>query len=205
MVYILLIKIYLIGLWNSEEKKIWLIFCFIFSHRYTRNLVDEGNGKFNLLILCWGEGHSSAIHDHADSHCFMKMLQGELCEVRYAWPKGHPQNNKMELNPTEIIANTENEEEYACEELQEISRSTLETNGVCYINDNLGLHRVENASNTDCAVSLHLYCPPFDSCSVFNKKNGQSSKCQVTFWSKYGERLNKVTTENHCAIPKIIP
>lgn len=25
--------------------------------RYTRNLVDQGNGKFNLMILCWGEGH----------------------------------------------------------------------------------------------------------------------------------------------------
>ena len=24
--------------------------------RYTRNLVDEGNGKFNLIVLCWGEG-----------------------------------------------------------------------------------------------------------------------------------------------------
>lgn len=30
----------------------WSFFC-----RYTRNLVDEGNGKFNLMILCWGEGH----------------------------------------------------------------------------------------------------------------------------------------------------
>ncbi|KAK3728569.1 hypothetical protein QZH41_011649 [Actinostola sp. cb2023] len=25
-------------------------------YRYTRNLVDEGNGKFNLIVLCWGEG-----------------------------------------------------------------------------------------------------------------------------------------------------
>ena len=24
--------------------------------KYTRNLVSNGNGKFNLLILCWGEG-----------------------------------------------------------------------------------------------------------------------------------------------------
>jgi hypothetical protein len=24
--------------------------------RYTRNLVDDGNGRFNLLILCWGPG-----------------------------------------------------------------------------------------------------------------------------------------------------
>lgn len=35
-------------------------------YRYTRNLVDEGNGKFNLMLLCWGEGHGSSIHDHAD-------------------------------------------------------------------------------------------------------------------------------------------
>ena len=27
-----------------------------FIPRYTRNLVDEGNGKFNVIILCWGEG-----------------------------------------------------------------------------------------------------------------------------------------------------
>ena len=42
-------------------------------NRYTRNLVDEGNGKFNLMLLCWGEGHSSAVHDHSDAHCFMKV------------------------------------------------------------------------------------------------------------------------------------
>lgn len=35
-------------------------------YRYTRNLVDEGNGKFNLMLVCWGEGHGSSIHDHAD-------------------------------------------------------------------------------------------------------------------------------------------
>ena len=35
------------------------------------------------MILCWGEGHGSAIHDHSDSHCFMKILKGELAEVRY--------------------------------------------------------------------------------------------------------------------------
>ncbi|OWR49581.1 Cysteine dioxygenase, partial [Danaus plexippus plexippus] len=26
--------------------------------------------------------HASAIHDHADSHCFMKLLSGSLDEVR---------------------------------------------------------------------------------------------------------------------------
>lgn len=33
------------------------------------------------MVLCWGEGHGSAIHDHANAHCIMKILQGELCEV----------------------------------------------------------------------------------------------------------------------------
>jgi cysteine dioxygenase len=30
---------------------------------YTRNLVDKGNGKSNLLILVWGPGKKSPIHE----------------------------------------------------------------------------------------------------------------------------------------------
>lgn len=61
-----------------------------------------------------------------------------------------------------------------------------------YLTDTLGLHRVENPSHTDSAVSLHLYCPPFDSCSIFNKKTGKRTSCNVTFWSKFGEKRDKV-------------
>lgn len=25
--------------------------------RYTRNLVDTGNENYNLIVICWGEGH----------------------------------------------------------------------------------------------------------------------------------------------------
>jgi cysteine dioxygenase len=53
------------------------------SYKYTRNLVHEGNGKFNLMLLCWGEGNQSSIHDHANAHCFMKILDGGLREARY--------------------------------------------------------------------------------------------------------------------------
>ena len=55
--------------------------------------------------------------------------------------------------------------------------------------DTIGLHRVENADNTETAVSLHLYCPPFDQCSIFNQRTGKSQKANVTFWSKYGQKL----------------
>lgn len=90
---------------------------FLLFRRYTRNLVDEGNGKFNLMILCWGEGHSSAIHDHSNAHCFMKILQGSLSEVRFAWP-----------DQSETV-----EEE---SELRKISENALQENEVCYINGN---------------------------------------------------------------------
>ncbi|XP_011873186.1 PREDICTED: cysteine dioxygenase type 1 [Vollenhovia emeryi] len=150
----------------------WKKFAKFDRYRYTRNLVDEGNGRFNLMVLCWGEGHGSAIHDHANAHCVMKILQGKLCETRYAWPAG-------------------SKTEDGTEELKELESSALDTNEICYINDSLGLHRVENPSVVTPAVSLHLYSPPFSSCSVFNKQTGQKSTSTVTFWSKYGERRNR--------------
>lgn len=59
--------------------------------------------------------------------------------------------------------------------------------------------RVENTSHTEAAVSLHLYCPPFTSCSMFDQRTGHRTKCQVTFWSKYGERTsyNTKTANNN--------
>uniref|UniRef100_A0A1B6CZS5 Cysteine dioxygenase n=1 Tax=Clastoptera arizonana TaxID=38151 RepID=A0A1B6CZS5_9HEMI len=152
----------------------WRKFAKFDRYRYTRNLVDEGNGKFNLMILCWGEGHGSAIHDHANANCFMKLLQGELAEIRFTFPE----EDLSELPEDETA-------------LKEISRKTLETNAVCYINDTLGLHRVENPSHVNTAISLHLYCPPFDSCSVFNQQTGKRTKSQVTFWSKFGQKSNR--------------
>ena len=55
--------------------------------RYTRNLVDEGNGRYNLIVLCWDTSQGSSIHSHANSHCFMKVLRGTLKETLYEWPE----------------------------------------------------------------------------------------------------------------------
>lgn len=113
----------------------WKKFAKFDRYRYTRNLVDAGNGKFNLMIICWGEEHGSAIHDHSDSHCFMKMLQGELREIRYAWPN----NCKLieDCEPKEIGYYGDEDVEYNSDELTELSRHTLDMNGVCYINGEL--------------------------------------------------------------------
>ena len=41
---------------------------------------------YNVTISC------SSIHDHANSHCFMKMLQGSLKETQYYWPDNNDKN-----------------------------------------------------------------------------------------------------------------
>ncbi|CAG2179133.1 unnamed protein product [Oppiella nova] len=44
----------------------------------------QRNGKYNLMLVCWSEGPVvTRIHDHSDSHCFMKMLTGSVHEIRY--------------------------------------------------------------------------------------------------------------------------
>ncbi|XP_036343625.1 cysteine dioxygenase type 1-like [Rhagoletis pomonella] len=143
----------------KSNPREWKRFAKFDRYKYTRNLVDAGNGKFNLMILCWGEGQGSAIHDHADSHCFMKMLKGDLQETRYEMPC-----TKAIDMPSVDIGQTndadDNDEEFNSEELKTIGSSSISLNDVAYINDNLGLHRVENPSHIETAVSLHLYCPP---------------------------------------------
>jgi hypothetical protein len=71
------------ALLNSYKSKPsdWQKYAKFDKYKYTRNLVHEGNGKFNLMLLCWGPGNLSTIHDHANAHCFVKVLDGGLREV----------------------------------------------------------------------------------------------------------------------------
>ena len=54
--------------------------------RYTRTLLDKGNGHYNLMLLCWNTGQESPIHNHPNSHCFMKTLKGKIHEEVYKKP-----------------------------------------------------------------------------------------------------------------------
>ncbi|XP_041955828.1 cysteine dioxygenase type 1 isoform X2 [Alosa sapidissima] len=129
------------------------------------------------MILCWGEGHGSSIHDHTDSHCFMKILQGQLKETLFEWPDGKNHGDMV----------------------QKSQRILLE-NQCAYINDSMGLHRVENVSHTEVAASLHLYSPPFQQCQTFDQRTGHKNTVKMTFWSQFGERTPfeaKLSQENN--------
>lgn len=138
----------------SSDSAHWSLFAHAEpTKQYTRNLVCEVPGVFNLLLLVWTPGKASPVHDHADSHCLMKILKGDLRERRYAIPSkpGHE-------GP-----------------LVKISDLNYGFNQVAYMADQLGVHDISNPSQTEYAVSLHLYFPPnaaLKGCHVYDLENG---------------------------------
>ncbi|EAS32888.3 cysteine dioxygenase [Coccidioides immitis RS] len=145
------------------------------SRAYTRNLVDEGNGKSNLLILVWSPGRSSPIHDHANAHCVMKILKGSLKETLYDWPD-QEKTDAGEAAPMKVTR----ERVYG-------------ENQVTYMSDKLGLHKITNPDPNEYAISLHLYTPPNAAhfgCSLFDERTGKSRHIkQCTFFSRGGQKL----------------
>ncbi|KJH44251.1 cysteine dioxygenase type I [Dictyocaulus viviparus] len=146
----------------------WRQYAMFDERNYTRNLVDTGNGKYNMIILCWGPGMCTNIHDHSGSHCFVKVLEGQLKETRFAFP-----SEGVEGKP-----------------LCPIGESVVSLNDVSYMSDQLGLHRMENPSHSENAVSLHVYSPAYDECNLFDQRTSQRHKSKVTFWSRYGRMIS---------------
>ncbi|KAL3319360.1 Cysteine dioxygenase [Cichlidogyrus casuarinus] len=153
----------------------WEKYEYFDQYRYTRNLVDEGNGKFNLIVLCWGLRHGSGIHDHMGSHCLVTVLSGECKEDLYDWP--------------------EKSSSGALQEMKLRSSQIHKPGEVNYIHDKIGLHRIENPSHTNKLVTLHLYCPPYSECHNFNENTSQAHSCTVTFMTKYGKRPDRRSIE----------
>ncbi|KAI5205834.1 putative cysteine dioxygenase Cdo1 [Aureobasidium subglaciale] len=109
------------------------------SRGYTRNIVDNVNGKANLILIVWNPGKGSLIHDHADAHCVMKILKGNLTETIYH----KPESGDTSVHPLQVKQET-----------------VYHPNEVTYISDQIGLHRVFNPDPIQPAMSLHLYTPP---------------------------------------------
>ncbi|CCU82842.1 putative membrane Cysteine dioxygenase/cysteine dioxygenase [Blumeria hordei DH14] len=135
--------------------------------QYTRNLVYEVPNLFNLLLLVWTPCKASPIHDHTDSHCLMKILKGNLRERRYGIPHAS----------------------YNCP-LVQTSDLNYGLNKVAYMSDKLGVHEISNQSQSEYAVSLHLYFPPnaaLRGCKVYNVKTGEYNHTMPTTYDSIVE------------------
>jgi cysteine dioxygenase len=169
----------LMSIYTSKESE-WKDYAFADpSRNYTRNLVDKGNGKSNLLIVVWNPGRGSPIHDHADAHCVMKILKGSLKETLFnKVPPNEAQASEGQRTPPQVVKET-----------------MYERDQVTYISDDIGLHKIFNPSETDVAVSLHLYTPPHAAnfgFNLFDEKTGKATHIkQAGFFSDCGKVLSE--------------
>jgi len=153
----------------------WEKFALFSPEHYTRNLVATKDFTYDLLILCWQPGQKSAVHDHRESGCWMRMLTGELTETRY----------KVSSDSKDKFTDCE-EGSFLEEHLVQISSRTYRSPDVFYINNNLGLHSVCNPGKEQ-AISLHLYSPPIMDCEVWLENGPQIFK--TSLHSIFGMRL----------------
>jgi len=160
------------------EATEWEKYSLFSEEHYTRNLVATKDFTFDLLILCWQPGHKSAVHDHRESGCWMRMLKGQLTETRYKVADTKSQGSPCERGEDGFALNEEH--------LVKLSDRTYQAGDVFYINNNLGLHSVHNPGKEQ-AISLHLYSPPIMDCEVWLENGPQMFKTSVH--SIFGMRL----------------
>lgn len=120
---------------------------------YTRNCIVD-NEKFELILICWCEGHQTPIHDHGGEECWVKVIEGEFKETIY---------KQNEIGNLTIVKTS-------------ISKS----DEVTYMKDFMGFHRLQNLSNKR-SISLHLYAKPIRTCRVFDEESKTFSDKKMNY------------------------
>jgi cysteine dioxygenase len=113
----------------------------------------ERNERFELMLICWEPGHKTDIHDHNSEECWMYFVDGKFEEAIYDY----------ELNST------------APRQI-----NTTLAGDVAYMVDFMGIHSLENISNSR-GMSLHLYAKPITSCQVLNRNSNSFVKKQLRY------------------------
>jgi cysteine dioxygenase len=122
------------------------------------------------MLLCWNPGRESPIHNHPCNGCWLKVLQGSIKETRYV------ENDDVSGDGNGPLR---------C-----ISDHDHEVGQIAFIEDSMGYHKVGNPSNVEPAVTLHLYCPPFDRCKVWMGADARPfSSCVMTYHSAFGIKI----------------
>src|SRR5690606_17882231 len=108
---------------------------------YCRNLVRLSD-VYELIVLCWGPGQRSPIHDHAGQRCWIAVLEGAARETMYRVAPGPAPS----VTPGPV--------------------REFRQGSVAYAVDDIGWHRIEPVGPG--AVTLHLYSRPIRECRVLD-------------------------------------
>ena len=123
--------------------------------RYTRHLVHK-SAEVEILVLCWAEGSRAPIHGHEGELCWARVERGTLRFTNY----------------------------------REISRRPLRVTpvgpalvgGQGHLDGPADLHAVENPPGFGGpAVSLHVYCRPYDECDIYDLEEGRVKRVRLSY------------------------
>ncbi|KAJ0399148.1 hypothetical protein ATCC90586_002652 [Pythium insidiosum] len=135
------------------------------SKNYTRNLISTDHETYALILLVWNRGKYSPIHDHPCDGCWVKVIDGTVNEVQYKI------SDSGRLEETSNIVLSE---------------------GVTYMDDSIGLHKIGNPRDDVDAITLHLYSPPYEKCRIWfdTEQADKSSVAYTYYFSEFGERAD---------------
>ncbi len=108
---------------------------------YRRNLICEGRW-YELLCICWRSGQRSPIHNHANSTCGLRVMQGVATETLFT--------------------------KTPCGQFKATRSSDLNTGQVCCSQD-ADVHQVSNLQGAgENLMTLHIYSPPLRTMDTFS-------------------------------------
>jgi cysteine dioxygenase len=100
---------------------------------YKRNKIASGDW-YDLWVICWKSGQSSPIHDHKDSSCAFRVIEGLATEQVYR------------LTDTPGMVCLDGQKQYG-------TGSVVRA----YHGD---IHRISNDVEETSMVTVHIYSPP---------------------------------------------
>jgi len=127
-------------------------------YKYARNLVDI-TMDLECIVICWDDNQESPIHNHNSQHCWFAVLEGCVEEVRYVYDQ-----------TSGVIT--------------EGTKDVLTNGHVCYIRDEIALHKVRSVGGKSC--TLHIYSKPIPFCNIYDPVSGEVSRRNSGFYSVRG-------------------
>lgn len=113
---------------------------------YARRLLyrSEEHG-YSMVAMTWGPGQGTPLHDHAGLWCVEAVCEGTIRVEQYE--VAERDGERVRFNREDHI------------------RASVGTAG-CLIPPH-EYHTIRNASDSDCAVTLHIYAGEMECCNVF--------------------------------------
>lgn len=135
-------------------------YIFFSDARYTRNLIHK-DPNFEILVLCWRPKQFSPIHGHEGQKCWMKVMSGTLEFTDY---------QEVPKNDDKLI-----------------KKVAVNVGKAGYVDGPARIHKVENISDKEDAVSLHIYAMPFDQCELYEADLPEKRRVPLNYHSIHGQ------------------